>query len=302
MNHVDVVDAQAHLFFSMDDRQALAAMDALGIRSLLIDEYWGYDAQGRPGNGFDLRGGIRRRVHPLAERASFAHPDRFAYLVKLTRTDPLLHALVELAADHPHVRAIRVDIRSPEEVRQLRDGGYSDFFRTVQRHGLPLFLLLPPDTAPAATRALNDHPALPIVLDHCGMASGPDTFQDVLELAHFPNAMLKWCHAPSKLSRSAYPFADAIPQLHRALDAFGRERILWASDFTAVRAAPWPADPGFQRPAYTWAESLFYLRHADALSLSDKQWILGGTARRLLAWPLPASEQASVGASISITR
>ena len=286
MNQIDVLDSQAHLFLTMDENQALAAMDALGIRSLLIDEYWGPDSQGRPSNGFDLPGGIRRRVHPSGERASFEHPDRFSYLVKLTRDDPMLEALVVLAADHPCVRAVRVDIRSPDELKQLADGGYAAFFKALERKAMPVFLLLAPDSVGAARRAFEDHPQLKLVLDHCGMASSPEKFDEVLEMARYPNAYLKWCHAPSKMTRQPYPFTDAIVQLRRALDAFGRERILWASDFTAVRPGVWEQDPGFPRPMYTWAEALFYIRHAQGLDQQDKEWLLGKSARRLLDWPI----------------
>jgi hypothetical protein len=39
---------------------------------------------------------------------------------------------------------------------------------------------------------------------------------------------------------------------------------------------------------HTYAESLFCLRCADQLSASDKEWMLGKTAREVLAWPGPA--------------
>ena len=285
MNQIDILDSQAHLFLTMDEKQALAAMDALGIRSLLIDEYWGLDSQGRPSNGFDLPGGVRRRVHPSGERASFEHPDRFSDLVKLTRDDPLVEPLVALAADHPCVRAVRVDIRSPNELQQLANGGYGAFFKALEHHGMPVFLLLAPDSVCAARRAFEDHPALRLVLDHCGMASSPEKFDDVLAMARYPNAYLKWCHAPSKMSRQPYPFTDAIVQLQRALDAFGRERVLWASDFTAVRTG------------YTWAESLFYIRHAQGLDPQDMAWLLGKTARRLLDWPIAATTATPTGST-----
>lgn len=270
---MDVVDSQVHLFLNMDARQGLAAMDALGIRSTLIDEYWALDAGGTPTNAFSLANGARRRVHPGAEMASFQHPDRFAYLVKLTRDDPMVEALFELAAQHPHVRAVRVDVRAESEVMALEQGAYSGFFKAAQRSGLPLFVLLPTDRAPSLRASLEAFSDLRFVLDHCGMPSSPQRFAtDVLPLAGLPNLHLKWCHAPAKLSATSYPFADSIQYLQRAIDAYGVERILWASDFTAIRTGT------------TWAESLFYLRHAAALADSDREWILGRSARSLLAW------------------
>src|SRR5437660_932871 len=52
----------------------------------------------------------------------------------------------------------------------------------------------------------------------------------VAALARYPNAALKWGHAP-ELSNSAYPYPDLIEMLHELLDAFGAERVMWASDW-----------------------------------------------------------------------
>jgi hypothetical protein len=35
----------------------------------------------------------------------------------------------------------------------------------------------------------------------------------VLELAQYPNLALKWCHAPTLLSETAYPYRDVLPLL-----------------------------------------------------------------------------------------
>ena len=49
---------------------------------------------------------------------------------------------------------------------------------------------------------------------------------------------------------------------------------MWASDFSVIRG--------------TWAEMLFAVRDSRALSASDKEWVLGRTARTILKWPAPA--------------
>lgn len=56
------------------------------------------------------------------------------------------------------------------------------------------------------------------------------------ELAKYPNVALKWAHAP-RLGGvdERFPFPTAMEYLLRAVDAFGRERILWASDYTRAR-------------------------------------------------------------------
>jgi hypothetical protein len=72
------------------------------------------------------------------------------------------------------------------------------------------------------------------------------------------------------------PYRDLIAQLRRVVDAFGVKRLMWASDYTVTV------------DHHTYAESLFCIRGADTLSENDKEWILGKTAREVLAWPRPA--------------
>jgi len=92
-------------------------------------------------------------------------------------------------------------------------------------------------------------------------------------MARHPNLALKWCHAPSQLSGEGYPFADVLPHLRAAIDAFSVQRIMWASDHTQSKTH------------HSWAEALYYLRDSTALSAEEKEWILGRSARTILNWP-----------------
>jgi predicted TIM-barrel fold metal-dependent hydrolase len=122
-------------------------------------------------------------------------------------------------------------------------------------------------------------PDLPIIIDHCGVPfdapRGAATIDDTVAMAEFPNVGLKWAHATSFLSTEPYPFPDLAPKLRRAMDAFGRERVMWASDYTVTRHRA------------NWGESLFYLLDSPVLSNDDKAWLLGRTARTTLKWPGP---------------
>jgi predicted TIM-barrel fold metal-dependent hydrolase len=74
------------------------------------------------------------------------------------------------------------------------------------------------------------------------------------------------------LTEADYPYADLLPLLRQAIDAFGAERIMWASDYTIARA----------ENGNSWAQCLHYLVDSGALSRTEKEWILGGSVRRLL--------------------
>jgi len=71
---------------------------------------------------------------------------------------------------------------------------------------------------------------------------------------------------------SDYPFKGLISHLRRALDAFGVERVMWASDH------------GGNQTGESWAELLFYIRECPQITDIEKDWLLGKTVRTLLDW------------------
>ena len=79
---MDIVDAQIHIGPGGIDR-ALAAMDAIGVRAAVIDEYWLRNFNNEPHHV--LPGGGYRPVGPTAELAAQLHPDRFSYLLRIHR-------------------------------------------------------------------------------------------------------------------------------------------------------------------------------------------------------------------------
>jgi predicted TIM-barrel fold metal-dependent hydrolase len=99
-----------------------------------------------------------------------------------------------------------------------------------------------------------------------------EELEHITTLARYPNLAIKWCHATERLSAEPYPHRDAVQQLRRVIAAFGAERVLWASDWTESQAG------------HTWARSLHYLLHSDALSEAEKTWVLGRSAREILGW------------------
>ena len=50
---------------------------------------------------------------------------------------------------------------------------------------------------------------------------------------------------------------------------------MWASDYTVAR----------DQNGNSWAQTLYYLLDSDELTASEKEWIFGGSLRRVLNWP-----------------
>jgi predicted TIM-barrel fold metal-dependent hydrolase len=73
-----------------------------------------------------------------------------------------------------------------------------------------------------------------------------------------------------------FPYEPLRPILRRAIQAFGAERLLWASDRTVTR------------PAMQWSDLVHYLRDDPELSRDEKEQILGGNSRRIFNWPAVA--------------
>ena len=274
---MDIVDSQVHSNV-LGTETTLAIMDAIGIRAVVIDEYLS------PGEGsallpaYTLPDGTSRPIGPNAEAAALAYPDRFATLMRINPFDPGLEGWVEALSASPNLRALRVIIFGAAEGAAFEAGGFDRLFAAAAAHDLPMFV-----TCPGRVRHLAGYAKrfynVQFVIDHCGVVfdapAGAASLDDTLAMAEYPNIALKWAHAPSFLSVEPYPFPDLAPKLRQALDVFGRERVMWASDFTVSRRRQ------------SWAEALFYVRHCPTLSEEDKEWILGRTVRTLLKWPAP---------------
>ncbi|HKX78027.1 MAG TPA: amidohydrolase family protein [Novosphingobium sp.] len=277
---MDIVDSQVHLFLTMDDDAAVHAMDALGIHGMLIDEAWDFGEDGPPQSAmpsYRLPTGQYRPVSPGGRTASMRRPDRFSYLVRVNPEDPDLDFVMAEMAASPGCRAYRFDSRGDEDA--IGSGARMAFFKTAEKHGLAMFIGTP-GRAALFEQYIRACPSLPVVFDHCGVPLKPEDFDDLLRLAAYPNVHMKWCHAPTLFGGTAFPFPEVRPVLQRALDAFGRERIMWGSDFNAV-----PLLQGmFGGPLYTWAEALFSTLDNPDLSADDKEWLLGRCARKVLGW------------------
>jgi predicted TIM-barrel fold metal-dependent hydrolase len=295
---MDIVDAQLHIGPGMIDT-ILEAMNSLGIKSVLIDEFWVNRVDQAPKQiepGYRLTNGAWRAVYPVAQLASFLHPDRFSYLVRIERQDPDLASVMCNVASQPHGRAFRVLATwSLEEAEAFATGGYEPLLEIAQDIGLPVCMFIPGRVEYLA-RYLKKFPKLTVVLDHCGMGmprhppgrSDADEhrtmrleyFDEVLKLAEYPNVAVKLSHAPylfraagAQYGATQFPFDLARKQVRRAIQAFGAERLMWASDKTVVRG-------------HTWSDLLHWLKDDPELSPEEKEWILGGTARRILKWPV----------------
>jgi L-fuconolactonase len=275
---MDIVDAQVHANMLGGTEVTLAIMDALGIDAVLFDEFERPAEDGALLPGYRLASGAFRSVGPNAEAAALRHPDRFAFLMRVDPTDPGIECWVETLTAAPGFKALRTLIFTPAEAAVFEDGGCDRLLRVAEKHSLPVFVNCP-GRVPQLAHYAERFPDVQLVIDHCGAdfsaPPGQATIDDAIAMARYPNVAYKWAHAASFLSTASYPFPDLESKLRRAVDAFGPQRVMWASDCTMTRGRA------------TWSETLFSIRHSPSLSEDEKAWVLGRTVRQILNWPAP---------------
>jgi predicted TIM-barrel fold metal-dependent hydrolase len=119
------------------------------------------------------------------------------------------------------------------------------------------------------------HPDTTVVVDHfarLGISGQIDAQQlkQLCDLARFPNVYVK-TSAFYALGKKMPPYDDLIPMIRRVLDAFGPQRLMWASDC-----------PFQVQGVHTYEASIALIRdRIDFLSADDKQWMLKGTAEKV---------------------
>lgn len=284
---MDIVDAQIHMGPGRIE-EILATMDALGIRGVVVDEYWLRSFNNEPHHV--LPNGAFRPLAPTAEIAALLHPERFTYLLRVHRQDPEYASVIRQVRDAPGGRALRIDPgMSPATAKEFATGGYDHVLAAAADAGLPLFVFAS-DQPQAFARAAEAFPSLKLIVDHCGVFSNSmrgsfaqlpprseaeqlALFDEVLALAEYPNVALKWGHASGNFDKPVWPGEALWPILRHAISRLGADRIMWASDFSVNQRGE------------SWADLLYGVKGDPGLSRDEREWVLGGTVRKWLDWP-----------------
>lgn len=118
-------------------------------------------------------------------------------------------------------------------------------------------------------------PKTTVVVDHFARigVSGTiesDRLDQLCQLAEFPRVYVK-TSAFYALGKKQSPYLDLKPMLRRVRDAFGAERLMWATD------CPYQVQSG-----HTYRDSLELIsKDAEIFSEQEKSWLLRDTANRV---------------------
>jgi len=138
---------------------------------------------------------------------------------------------------------------------------------------VPMTVLAPIGRMPAVAAQLEMLPDLTVVIDHMAdcPVDQPAELEKLIALRRYPNVFVKISHTWS-LSKQPYPWLDAQEHVKRLHQAFGPQRLMWATD--------WPIIEGVS----TYDKALKVVRDdMKFLNDDDKQWMLSRTIERV--WP-----------------
>jgi L-fuconolactonase len=136
---------------------------------------------------------------------------------------------------------------------------------------IPMTLLMPITQVPNAAKLIDRFPDLTVVIDHMAdcPVDQPEELNKLLALARYPKVFVKISHTWS-ISRQPYPWLDAQEHVKRLHQAFGPQRLMWATD--------WPVSLAHA----SYAQTLSVVRDdMKFLNEDDKSWILSKTIDRV---------------------
>lgn len=157
----------------------------------------------------------------------------------------------------------------------LREAVELDDFWMAARDTGAIVQLLAHETQLDQVRTLvKSYPDLPYLLDHfletdTSVPLLESPFADLGSLATYEQVRIKLSAAPHR-SGEEFPYSDLNEYVRWLLERYGRERLVWGSDYPNVSDVT------------SYEESLTWLRAVDGLSTTDYEWITGKSFRRLL--------------------
>lgn len=132
------------------------------------------------------------------------------------------------------VRGFRLQPRQRKPDDWLAGDGMRQMWRCGADEQLAMCLLIDPEYLPSVERMCARYPETPVVIDHFarigvdGMIRDGDV-DNLCRLASHPQTYVK-VSAFYALGKKQPPYRDLIPMIRRVLDAFGANRLMWATD------------------------------------------------------------------------
>ena len=243
--------------FTLDELQK--QMKPVGVNRVVLIQmsFYGYD------NSYMLEA-IRK------------HPGMFSGVAVIDQTGRRLD-LQMMKMKKLGCRGFRIYSKNRTKDDWLSSPSMHRMFTTGAQEQLAMCCLMDADELPALDRMCRDFPDTPVVIDHLSRigasASGkiePADVKLLCDMARHKNVSVK-VSAFYALGNKKSPYHDLAPMIKQVYDAFGPQRLMWASD------SPFQVVDG-----HTYKASINLIKSGlDFLSNEDKDWLLRKTAERV---------------------
>lgn len=247
---------------SFSDEELLALARANGVDRVVLIQHaplHGYDnsyildcAKAHPGV-FSVVAMIDERLPRVGERLG----DLAKQGTRGIRIGPTNHADRTPNADPP---------------KWLEAPGMVALWKEAARLGVAICPLVAAEFLPSLDPMCEKHPETVCVIDHFGHVdpAKPDTVAALVRLARHRNVNVK-VSAFYKFADKKPPYDDLVPMIRTMIDAFGPDRLMWASD------CPYQLNDG-----NTYADAINLIRDGMSdLSENDRRALLRDTAARV---------------------
>lgn len=270
------IDAHTHVWTDDTERYPLAAgfrKEAMAPPTFTPEEFL---AHARPA-------GVRRAV--LIQMSYYGFDNRYMLDCIAARPDTFVGVAVIDPENHPAetmrqlstkgVRGFRIVPGKQPETDWLTGPGMRTMWTAGADQKLAMCPLIDPVFLPSVDRACAQFPKTPVVVDHFARIGidgtvRPTDLDALCRLARHPLASVK-VSAFYALGQKKPPYEDLGPMIRRLMNAFGRERLMWASD------CPFQVQNG-----HSYRDSIELIRHRlDFLDEDDRQWLLRRTAEKV---------------------
>lgn len=173
------------------------------------------------------------------------------------------------------VRGFRIRPRNQSPEKWLAGDGMQAMWKCGADQGLAMCHLINPEYLPSVDQMCQKYPRTPVVIDHFARIGIDGSIRsehvdDLCRLARFPHVAVK-VSAYYALGKKKAPYHELGPMIRSLRDAFGAERLMWASDC-----------PFQVQGEHTYAASIDLIKSGlDFLTVAEREWILRKTAEQI---------------------
>jgi predicted TIM-barrel fold metal-dependent hydrolase len=203
-----------------------------------------------------------------------AHPGTFSGVAIIDENAADVRGRMK-ALKQQGVRGFRIYTGGSDVAGWLGSAGMKAMWKVAAEENLNMCLLINPEALGPVSRMCEQFPDTPVVIDHfarLGMKGVVDRagLDSLLHLSKHAKVTLK-TSAFYALGKKQAPYLDLGPMIRECRDAFGADRLMWASD------CPFQVDPG-----HNYHDSIALVRdRLDFLTDADRKAMLRGTAERV---------------------